>query len=102
MIFWGRRSYVKCFCQFLFLSHIRYLANLRIYQGTPHKGNQITNVNDGFWVKLFCIVQLHSDEMEEIYKAEAGNVVAIFGVECRSMDTFSDNLAMDTMFVLNH
>ena len=53
-------------------------------------------------MKLFCIVQLHSDEMEEIYKAEAGDVVAIFGVEYWSMDTFLDNFTMGSVFVPNH
>lgn len=78
------------------------LTYLRIYQGTLRKGNQITNVNDGSRVKLSRIVRLHSDDMEEIDEAEAGEVVAIFGVDCRSMDTFSDggtNLTMDSMFV---
>jgi elongation factor G len=45
---------------------------------------------------------MHSDEMEEITEAGAGEVVAMFGIDCRSMDTFSDgnlNLAMSSMFV---
>ena len=29
-------------------------------------------------------------DMEEIDEAHAGDVVAMFGVNCRSMDTFSD------------
>jgi elongation factor G len=66
------------------------------------KGNYITNVNDGKKIKLARIVRMHSDEMEEIDQAGAGEVVAMFGVDCRSMDTFSDGsitLAMSTMFV---
>jgi len=45
---------------------------------------------------------MHSDDMEEISEAGAGEVVAMFGVDCRSMDTFSDgnmDLAMSSMFV---
>jgi elongation factor G len=78
------------------------LTYMRIYQGKLKKGNQITNVNDGKKIKLARIVRMHSDDMEEIDEAGAGEVVAMFGVDCRSMDTFSDgsmNLAMSSMFV---
>jgi elongation factor G len=78
------------------------LTYMRIYQGHLAKGKMITNVNDGKKVKLSRIVRMHSDDMEEITYAGAGEVVAMFGVDCRSMDTFSDgsmNLAMSTMFV---
>lgn len=78
------------------------LTYMRIYQGMLKKGNQIVNVNDGKKIKLSRIVRLHSDDMEEITEAGAGEVVAIFGVDCRSMDTFSDggtNIAMSSMFV---
>ena len=75
---------------------------MRIYQGMLKKGNQIVNINDGKKIKLSRIVRMHSDDMEEIEEAHAGDVVAMFGIDCRSMDTFSDgnmNLAMSTMFV---
>ncbi len=78
------------------------LTYMRIYQGMLKKGNSITNVNDGKKIKLARIVRMHSDDMEEIDEAGAGEVVAMFGVDCRSMDTFSDgnmDLAMSSMFV---
>ena len=78
------------------------LTYMRIYQGMLKKGNQIHNVNDGKKIKLARIVRMHSNDMEEIDEAHAGDVVAMFGVDCRSMDTFSDGdmtLAMSTMFV---
>lgn len=78
------------------------LTYMRVYQGKLAKGKYIVNVNDGKKVKLSRIVRMHSDELEEITEAGAGEVVAMFGIDCRSMDTFSDgnmNLAMSTMFV---
>ncbi|KAL7552974.1 hypothetical protein ACHAWF_016214 [Thalassiosira exigua] len=78
------------------------LTYMRVYQGTLKKGNPIVNVNDGKKIKLARIVRMHSDEMEEIDEAHAGDVVAMFGIDCRSMDTFSDgnmDLAMSSMFV---
>jgi len=78
------------------------LTYMRIYQGTMRKGMYITNVNDGKKIKLSRIARMHSDDMEEISEAGAGEVVVMFGVDCRSMDTFSDgddSLVMSSMFV---
>jgi elongation factor G len=78
------------------------LTYMRVYQGMLRRGNYITNVKTGKKVKLARIVRMHSDDMEEIDGAGAGEVVAMFGVDCGSMDTFSDgptNLVMKTMFV---
>jgi len=78
------------------------LTYMRIYQGTLKKGMFITNVNDKKRIKVPRIVRMHSDEMEDITEAKAGEVVAMFGVDCRSMDTFSDgptDKVMSSMFV---
>ena len=78
------------------------LTYMRVYQGMLKRGNYITNVNTGKKVKLARIVRMHSDDMEEIDEAGSGEVVAMFGVDCKSMDTFSDgatDLVMASMFV---
>jgi len=78
------------------------LTYMRVYQGMLKKGEYITNVNDGKKVKLNRIVRMHSDEMEDVDEAGSGEVVAMFGIDCRSMDTFSGgnmDLAMSSMFV---
>jgi elongation factor G len=78
------------------------LTYMRIYQGKLQKGSTIINVSTGKKVKLARIVRMHADEMEEINGAGSGEVVAMFGVDCSSMDTFSDgatNLIMRSMYV---
>ena len=78
------------------------LTYMRVYQGKLKKGNFITNVADGKKVKLSRIVRMHSDDMEDIEEAGSGEVVAMFGVPCRSMDTFSDGdqrYVMSSMFI---
>lgn len=78
------------------------LTYMRVYQGRLKKGSYITNVDTGKKTKLSRIVRMHSDEMEDITEAGSGEVAAMFGIDCKSMDTFSDgslDLAMSTMFI---
>ena len=78
------------------------LTYMRVYQGRLKKGSYVTNVDTGKKTKLSRIVRMHSDEMEDITEAGSGEVAAMFGIDCKSMDTFSDgslDLAMSTMFI---
>ena len=83
------------------------LTYVRIYQGTLKKGDYIQNVRTRSRTKVPRVVRMHADDMEEIDEASAGDVVAIFGVECASMDSFvsgekrgeSSRLAMASMYV---
>ncbi len=79
------------------------LTYMRIYRGTVNKGDTIYNrANQDKKVKVPRLVRMHSDEMNDIESASAGDIVAMFGVECASGDTFCDektNITMTSMFV---
>ncbi len=78
------------------------LSYLRVYQGTLRKGLEITNTRTGKRHKVGRLVRMHADEMEEIDQSASGDIVAMFGVDCNSGDTFTDgtlNVAMSSMFV---
>lgn len=66
------------------------LTYMRIYSGTLRKGDFIYNLTNGKKIKIPRLVKMHSNEMQDVEEAAAGEVVAMFGVDCASMDTFSD------------
>lgn len=72
-------------------------------QGTLRRGDFIYNVAKGEKVKVPRLVRMHSDQMEDIEAAGAGEIVATFGVDCASGDSFTADtatqLTMSSMFV---
>jgi elongation factor G len=78
------------------------LTYIRVYQGQLKKGDTIVNSRTGRDVRIGRLVRMHSDEMEDILDASAGDIVGLFGVDCASGDTFtSDKIrySMMSMFV---
>ncbi|MBW1914927.1 MAG: elongation factor G [Deltaproteobacteria bacterium] len=78
------------------------LTYLRIYQGCIEKGSALVNTRSKKKVKVGRLVRMHSDQMEDITKAEAGDIVALFGIDCFSGDTFTDgsfSYSMTSIFV---
>lgn len=73
------------------------LTYVRIYQGSVSKGDFIHNINNKKKVKVPRIVRMHSDEMHDVETAVAGDIVALFGIECASGDTFTDGDVAITM-----
>jgi len=78
------------------------LTYVRIYQGTLKKDGFIHNTRSGKKVKVGRVVRMHSDDKEDITEATAGDICALFGIDCHSGDTFTDGhvrYAMTSMFV---
>ena len=78
------------------------LTYLRIYQGSIGKGDDLFITRTNKKIKVGRLVRMHADEMEDISRAYAGDIVALFGVECYSGDTFTNGhlrYSMSSMFV---
>ncbi len=77
------------------------LTYVRIYQGWVRKGEDIFNSRTGKKVKVGRIGRMHADQMEEIDAAHAGDIIALFGVDCASGDTFTsgDRITLSSMHV---
>ncbi|WP_309889379.1 elongation factor G [Archangium sp.] len=73
------------------------LTYMRVYQGKVAKGDFIVNQTNQKKVKVPRIVRMHSNEMNDINDARAGDIIALFGVECASGDTFTDGTVQYTM-----
>ena len=78
------------------------LTYIRIYQGSLKKGDTIINRRTGKDVRVGRLVRMHASEMEDITDSMAGDIVALFGIDCASGDTFTSekiNVAMTSMHV---
>ncbi|TFG82423.1 MAG: elongation factor G [Spirochaetales bacterium] len=78
------------------------LTYVRIYQGSLKKGDELINTRARKKFKVGRLVRMHSSSMEDINEGIPGDIVALFGIECASGDTFCDpsvNYAMTSMFV---
>jgi elongation factor G len=73
------------------------LTYMRIYQGTVSKGDFVVNINTQKRIKIPRIVRMHASEMHDVESAVAGDIVALFGVECSSGDTFTNGDVQYTM-----
>ncbi|MDM7913884.1 MAG: elongation factor G, partial [Candidatus Eisenbacteria bacterium] len=73
------------------------LTYLRIYQGSLRKGEMIVNSRTREKVKAGRLVRMHADAMEDIEETQAGDIVAVFGVDCASGDTFTDGTIRASM-----
>ncbi|MFQ3619453.1 MAG: elongation factor G [Spirochaetales bacterium] len=78
------------------------LTYIRIYQGTIRKGDELYNSRLRRKFKVGRLIRMHAHEMEDITDASCGDIVALFGIDCASGDTFchpSLNYSMTSMFV---
>ena len=73
------------------------LTYVRIYQGRLSKGSTIVNMTTDKRVSVGRLVRMHSDDMEDITEAGAGDIVALFGIDCASGTTFTDGTVLYNM-----
>jgi elongation factor G len=80
------------------------LTYMRVYSGTIRKGDTILNVNNDKKVKVPRLVRMNANEMIDVEEAVAGDIIAMFGVECASGESFTDGnvrFTMSSIFVPN-
>jgi elongation factor G len=78
------------------------LTYVRIYQGDIKKGTELYNTRSRKKFKVGRLVRMHANNMEDIGEGYNGDIVALFGIDCASGDTFCHpdlNYAMTSMFV---
>lgn len=78
-------------------SNFGQLTYIRVYQGSIRKGMNVFNSRNDKRVKVPRIVRMHSNEMEEVSEIGAGEICAVFGIDCASGDTFTDGTLGYTM-----
>ena len=79
------------------------LTYVRVYQGCLKKGGTIFNTRTNSRTKVSRLVRMHSDEMQDIEEAYAGDICALFGIDCASGDSFVTDpdlkLSMESIYV---
>ncbi|XP_066143285.1 elongation factor G, mitochondrial [Euwallacea fornicatus] len=79
------------------------LTYMRCYQGMLKKGDTIYNARTHRKVRIARLVRMHSNEMEDVNEVYAGDIFALFGVDCASGDTFvtdlKNNISLESIFV---
>jgi elongation factor G len=78
------------------------LTYIRVYQGSIKRGDELINTRSKKRFKVGRLIRMHANNMEDIDFAPSGDIVALFGVDCASGDTFTAstlNYSMTAMFV---
>jgi elongation factor G len=74
------------------------LTYFRVYQGRVTTGDTIYNIsNERRKVRVPRMFRMHADDREEVQTAQAGDIVAFYGVEASSGETFTDGKQNVTM-----
>jgi len=78
------------------------LTYMRVYQGEIRKGQSYINARTGQSVRFGRLVRMHSNDREDIDVGEAGDIMAVVGVDCASGDTFLGDgaeLSLENIYV---
>jgi elongation factor G len=78
------------------------LTYARVYQGCIEKGSTYLNSRSGRKQRVGRILRMHANDREDISAAQAGDIVALIGVDCNSGDTIcalSNNYSLESIHV---
>ncbi len=79
------------------------LTYLRVYQGSVKKNDTVWNTRTGKKTRLARLVRMHSNKMEDVSVVFAGDICAVFGVDCASGDSFvldrDQMISMESIYV---
>ncbi|KAG8445244.1 hypothetical protein GDO86_010140 [Hymenochirus boettgeri] len=79
------------------------LTYIRVYQGMLRKSDYIYNTRTTKKVRVQRLVRLHAEMMEDVEEVYAGDICALFGIDCASGDTFtsksSESISMESIHV---
>lgn len=99
----GQLTYMRCYQGMLRKGEIIALLHYSRYSSFFFAGDTICNVRTQRKVKIARLVRLHSNTMEDVNEVYAGDIFALFGVECASGDTFvtdpKSELSLESIFV---
>ena len=73
------------------------LTYMRIYQGMLQKGGTYYDQRSGQKQRISRIFRMHAEQREELDTAEAGDIVAVIGIDCASGTTFASEAAYCTL-----
>ena len=73
------------------------LTYTRVYQGLLKKGEYVYDVRSKKKVKVQRIVKMHANDMSDVNQASAGEIIALFGIDCHSGTTFTTGELRYTM-----
>eukprot|EP01119_Soliformovum_irregulare_P017970 TRINITY_DN5427_c0_g1_i1.p1 TRINITY_DN5427_c0_g1~~TRINITY_DN5427_c0_g1_i1.p1 ORF type:complete len:765 (-),score=282.29 TRINITY_DN5427_c0_g1_i1:138-2432(-) len=65
------------------------LTYMRVYQGKISRGDTLTNVTTGKSVKVPRLCRMHAADKEDITEIGAGDICALFGVDCATGTSFT-------------
>ncbi|MDG3003097.1 elongation factor G [Paludisphaera mucosa] len=74
---------------------------MRVYQGTLQKGTFYYNSRQKKRARISRILRVHADQKEDIDSAQAGDIVAVMGIECATGDTYCSegvNYSLESIF----
>ena len=78
------------------------LTFMRVYQGKIEKGETYVNQRTSRSERFSRIVRMHADKRQEVDSAEAGDIIAVIGVDCASGDTYASQskyCTLENMFI---